>query len=352
MKRYFLHFVIAILLISSATATNTSSQSYKSLTQAQAAAKQKGRLLLAFYAPENKRAEYEFQLQSSAYKEIEELEISRNNEEDVFYVLYLMTEKDQKWLKNHKITPKNQYFIFDGDDLIYYQEGEIISPYELLTDTYIYEVFHSAAKAKELDMILTNPESSLNELEKAFFSIVNDPYYSPFVLSQRDNPSVSQQYFEHIDNLSMLYQPKVTPEQLNKHWERIINAHKNEKDFNLNYAKLLGANFASWGLSAHNGYYYYYSMKDKQPDLNDLEAITYLISHKEDIKAHNISIRKKEGYETDYDPHDYVSSELRKAGIVPFSMPTLREKLQHKAYTSDPSLKKITKKLLLKISDK
>lgn len=337
----------------------------RSLNEAIAQAKKNDRLVMVFYQPQNKEAEKVFEELLKSYQEIlSAYDQSAGREQAITpkdlisYEFYLTGKKDAKWVKANKLSDTDQYVVLDGQGAIVYKEETTINTLEagdLISDNTRYRVFHTAAKAKEIDQVLTNAKAPLKAVEKAFTTITGDEDYLPFLLVKEEKkegeetPDGSYEregYFQNLKNTDRLYTVKLTPEQLTAQWTRLIEAHKGDKKLDVDYARVLVNNFGE------NNYYKQYFLKEKEPQTADLGAIVYLVNFYKDIEAHNKVLLKKEGVdlETAYqDGEDYYPLSIRnKKDFIPLRKQSIQTLLLFANFVDKPEQQAVLNKALHK----
>ena len=261
------------------------------LAEAEARAKKENRLLVVFYEPTEKN-EYD------SFKKFYELLKRNPQQRDTwFYEPYLATKKDKNRLKQKGFSPKqNAFAVFDYEGkLLYWQEKEDSFTYsntnKLFYDGYeVSRFFHEMDYARKVDKLLSNPKIPLTQLQEVFKGIFTN---GSFLYWFSDNEKAAKQLKEFpLKNRSQIYRFRTTPEQLNAQWARLVEAHRNDTQLDVDFASLIAFNYDEYALKEKKSYMQRIFLEKKTPDTTDVQAVAYLWRFKKQIQEHNDKFEK------------------------------------------------------------
>ena len=251
------------------------------LAEAEARAKKENRLLVVFYEPTEEHLDYNY---SSFYELLKRKP-------------YLATKKDKKRLEQKGFLPKeNTFAVFDQEGkLLYTQEKEDSFVYsntsKLFYDGYeVSRFFHEMDYARKVDKLLSNPKIPLTQLQEVFKGIFTN---GSFLYWFSDNEKVAKQLKEFpLKNRSQIYRFRTTPEQLNAQWARLVEAHRNDTQLDVDFASLIAFNYDEYALKEKKSYMQRIFLEKKTPDTTDVQAVAYLWRFKKQIQEHNDKFEK------------------------------------------------------------
>lgn len=261
------------------------------LAEAEARAKKENRLLVVFYEPTEKN-EYD------SFKKFYELLKRNPQQRDTwFYEPYLATKKDKNRLKQKGFSPKqNAFAVFDYEGkLLYWQEKEDSFTYsntnKLFYDGYeVSRFFHEMDYARKVDKLLSNLKIPLTQLQEVFKGIFTN---GSFLYWFSDNEKAAKQLKEFpLKNRSQIYRFRTTPEQLNAQWARLVEAHRNDTQLDVDFASLIAFNYDEYALKEKKSYMQRIFLEKKTPDTTDVQAVAYLWRFKKQIQEHNDKFEK------------------------------------------------------------
>lgn len=264
------------------------------LAEAEARAKKENRLLVVFYEPTEEHLDYNY---SSFYELLKRNPLQKRNGTYIFYEPYLATKKDEKRLKQKGFLPKkNTFAVFDQEGkLLYTQEKEDSFVYsntsKLFYDGYeVSRFFHEMDYARKVDKLLSNPKIPLTQLQEVFKGIFTN---GSFLYWFSDNEKAAKQLKEFpLKNRSQIYRFRTTPEQLNAQWARLVEAHRNDTQLDVDFASLIAFNYDEYALKEKKSYMQRIFLEKKTPDTTDVQAVAYLWRFKKQIQEHNDKFEK------------------------------------------------------------
>ena len=264
------------------------------LAEAEARAKKENRLLVVFYEPTEEHLDYNY---NSFYELLKRNPLQKRNGTYIFYEPYLATKKDEKRLKQKGFLPKkNTFAVFDQEgELLYTQEKEDSFVYsntsKLFYDGYeVSRFFHEMDYARKVDKLLSNPKIPLTQLQEVFKGIFTN---GSFLYWFSDNEKAAKQLKEFpLKNRSQIYRFRTTPEQLNAQWARLVEAHRNDTQLDVDFASLIAFNYDEYALKEKKSYMQRIFLEKKTPDTTDVQAVAYLWRFKKQIQEHNDKFEK------------------------------------------------------------
>ena len=118
-----------------------------------------------------------------------------------------------------------------------------------------YEVsrfFHEMDYARKVDKLLSNPKIPLTQLQEVFKGIFTN---GSFLYWFSDNEKAAKQLKEFpLKNRSQIYRFRTTPEQLNAQWARLVEAHRNDTQLDVDFASLIAFNYDEYALKEKKSY--------------------------------------------------------------------------------------------------
>ncbi|GEM_PF-758401 len=264
------------------------------LAEAEARAKKENRLLVVFYEPTEEHLDYNY---SSFYELLKRNPLPKKDGTYIFYEPYLATKKDKKRLEQKGFLPKeNTFAVFDQEGkLLYTQEKEDSFVYsntsKLFYDGYeVSRFFHEMDYARKVDKLLSNPKIPLTQLQEVFKGIFTN---GSFLYWFSDNEKAAKQLKEFpLKNRSQIYRFRTTPEQLNAQWARLVEAHRNDNQLDVDFASLIAFNYDEYALKEKKSYMQRIFLEKKTPDTTDVQAVAYLWRFKKQIQEHNDKFEK------------------------------------------------------------
>lgn len=264
------------------------------LAEAEARAKKENRLLVVFYEPTEEHLDYNY---SSFYELLKRNPLPKKDGTYIFYEPYLATKKDKKRLEQKGFLPKeNTFAVFDQEGkLLYTQEKEDSFVYsntsKLFYDGYeVSRFFHEMDYARKVDKLLSNPKIPLTQLQEVFKGIFTN---GSFLYWFSDNEKAAKQLKEFpLKNRSQIYRFRTTPEQLNAQWARLVEAHRNDTQLDVDFASLIAFNYDEYALKEKKSYMQRIFLEKKTPDTTDVQAVAYLWRFKKQIQEHNDKFEK------------------------------------------------------------
>ena len=264
------------------------------LAEAEARAKKENRLLVVFYEPTEEHLDYNY---SSFYELLKRNPLPKKDGTYIFYEPYLATKKDKKRLEQKGFLPKeNTFAVFDQEGkLLYTQEKEDSFVYsntsKLFYDGYeVSRFFHEMDYARKVDKLLSNPKIPLTQLQEVFKGIFTN---GSFLYWFSDNEKAAKQLKEFpLKNRSQIYRFRTTPEQLNAQWARLVEAHRNDTQLDVDFASLIAFNYDEYALKEKKSYMQRTFLEKKTPDTTDVQAVAYLWRFKKQIQEHNDKFEK------------------------------------------------------------
>ena len=264
------------------------------LAEAEARAKKENRLLVVFYEPTEEHLDYNY---SSFYELLKRNPLPKKDGTYIFYEPYLATKKDKKRLEQKGFLPKeNTFAVFDQEGkLLYTQEKEGSFVYsntsKLFYDGYeVSRFFHEMDYARKVDKLLSNPKIPLTQLQEVFKGIFTN---GSFLYWFSDNEKAAKQLKEFpLKNRSQIYRFRTTPEQLNAQWARLVEAHRNDNQLDVDFASLIAFNYDEYALKEKKSYMQRIFLEKKTPDTTDVQAVAYLWRFKKQIQEHNDKFEK------------------------------------------------------------
>ena len=264
------------------------------LAEAEARAKKENRLLVVFYEPTEEHLDYNY---SSFYELLKRNPLPKKDGTYIFYERYLATKKDKKRLEQKGFLPKeNTFAVFDQEGkLLYTQEKEDSFVYsntsKLFYDGYeVSRFFHEMDYARKVDKLLSNPKIPLTQLQEVFKGIFTN---GSFLYWFSDNEKAAKQLKEFpLKNRSQIYRFRTTPEQLNAQWARLVEAHRNDNQLDVDFASLIAFNYDEYALKEKKSYMQRIFLEKKTPDTTDVQAVAYLWRFKKQIQEHNDKFEK------------------------------------------------------------
>lgn len=264
------------------------------LAEAEARAKKENRLLVVFYEPTEEHLDYNY---NSFYELLKRNPLQKRNGTYIFYEPYLATKKDEKRLKQKGFLPKkNTFAVFDQEgELLYTQEKEDSFVYSNTSKLFYggFEIsyfFYEMACARKVDKLLSNPKIPLTQLQEVFKGIFTN---GSFLYWFSDNEKAAKQLKEFpLKNRSQIYRFRTTPEQLNAQWVRLVEAHRNDTQLDVDFASLIAFNYDEYALKEKKSYMQRIFLEKKTPDTTDVQAVAYLWRFKKQIQEHNDKFEK------------------------------------------------------------
>ena len=254
------------------------------LAEAEARAKKENRLLVVFYEPTEEHLDYNY---NSFYGLLKRNPLQKRNGTYIFYEPYLATKKDEKRLKQKGFLPKkNTFAVFDQEgELLYTQEKEDSFVYSNTSklfygDFEISYFFYEMACARKIDRTLCNPKTPIKELQALFTEIMleNQNLYW-FTTNEKATEELSE---FPLTNRSEIYHLRLTPEQLNAQWARLVASHHNDTQLDIPYAALIAYNYEE----RNKSYFSRFFNREKTPDTADVQAYEYLRKFAKEIEAY------------------------------------------------------------------
>lgn len=308
------------------------------LADALKSVKKHNKLLLVFYQPENtEKAKEEFNDLISQYESglsyYNEYEFSKYDIVD----FYFADKKDEKWFKKKNIKTQNQFVCLNDNGEILYHEASTVSNIgnNIYAGSSFISVLEGAFIAKAIDDVFSNKKATISQIENVFLKALTSNSIPLYVYREKSNDEEQkdtqdwESYLENFKDIKNLYKFKSTPEQADKHWKRIIEAHKKDTQFDVPFATLLSKNYESYSLYYdHENYYKKLFDIKRKNDETDLEATQYLIKFNEKIQTYNDDLYKKEddiNLETININIDIITSVLNK---IAEDSPELGEKVK------------------------
>ncbi|MDO5105239.1 hypothetical protein [Capnocytophaga sp.] len=298
-----------------------------SLSEALKSAKKSNKPLLVFYQPEQTQQAKEAFSQLLKNYETELRYYTYDLETYDLVDFYFADKKDEKWLRKKSISPKNQLVLLSGTGDVLYHEA---NPMETLTEKIspandFLKALVGIYSAKKTDDILSDKKAGIQELENAFFTLLNAeiPYAAYHFSAEEKTQNDENQdnydadywayYLNSLSNKESVYKSKTTPEQAEKQWKKMVEAHQNDTKLSVTYAVVLSKNY-----QAYDDQTYGKKMFGKAKPMNntDLKAIRYLLKHNDAIVEHNNNINYDEisayKHEINFYPYE-VSAMLNQA---------------------------------------
>ena len=156
-----------------------------------------------------------------------------------------------------------------------------------------YEVsrfFHEMDYSRKVDKLLSNPKIPLTQLQEVFKGIFTN---GSFLYWFSDNEKAAKQLKEFpLKNRSQIYRFRTTPEQLNAQWARLVEAHRNDTQLDVDFASLIAFNYDEYALKEKKSYMQRIFLEKKTPDTTDVQAVAYLWRFKKQIQEHNDKFEK------------------------------------------------------------
>lgn len=279
------------------------------LADALKSVKKHNKLLFVFYQPENtEEAKREFDELIAQY----ESELSYYSEYDFAKYdiadFYFADKKDEKWFKKKNIKTENQFICLDDNGEILYHEPITTSNIKnnIYTGSPFISVLEGTFLAKKIDDVFSNKKATISEIEEIFSKVLTSNTVPPYVYKEKnsDNEQTASQdwdyYFENLKNIKSLYKFKTTPEQTDKLWKKIMEAHKKDKQLAVPFAVLLSKNYESYDLYYSVDYHSKLFNTERKTNKADLDAVRYLIKFNDEIRTYNENLSKMEVIDYNY----------------------------------------------------
>ncbi|WP_155284246.1 hypothetical protein [Capnocytophaga felis] len=289
--------------LSSSVETKVKLDIKNNLADALKSAKNHNKLLFVFYQPENtEKAKKEFDELIAQY----ESDLSYYSEYDFAKYdvadFYFADKKDEKWFKKKNIKTENQFICLDDNGEILYHEPNTMSNIKsnIYAGSSLISAMEGAFLAKKIDDVFGNKKATISEIEGIFSKILTSSTIAPYLYKEKknsDEQTASQDwdyYFENLKNIESLYKFKTTPEQTDKLWKKMMEAHKKDTQLAIPFAILLSNNYESYDLYFGGDYHQKVFGTERKIGKADLEAVRYLIKFNSEIQAHNESLSNVE----------------------------------------------------------
>ncbi len=271
------------------------------LSDALQAAKKEDKPLVVFYQPENtENARKAFDDLIKRYEEDLRYYASYNLEKYNQIDFYFADKKDEKWFKKKNIKAQNQLVLLDGEGNVIYHEGRQADEFQdnfSITSPFLIAL-RGAYLARKVDNVFSNPKATPQQIEDLFSKILDSELPLFLYTDQKISKNETEQdsydkehyefYFNSFKDRATLYKFKSTPEQVNRQWAKMVEAHKNDTKLNVSYAALMAKNYYSF----EHGYGVYFQNMfntSKKTDIADLDAIQYLMKYGDEIEKYNDS---------------------------------------------------------------
>ncbi|MDO4728664.1 MAG: hypothetical protein Q4B43_06635 [Bacteroidota bacterium] len=289
----------------------------QSLDEALKQTKKNNQPLIVFYQPENTSArKKDFE---SLIKQLEQDNSYTLSTENNKVNYYFADKKDEKWIKKNKISNKNQILVLDSDGMVLYHEENTPSEItqSLRYSGTILQVFRGIYTLRTLDKLVQNKKTTIAQYQAVFKELLengmlgyiyqknNRSEAQVTTTAQKENQKVDTEkeveevveavataaaavaawtdydyYMDYLKDWNAVYKIKTTRDQINQIWKKIIQSHKNDKNLDLEYAKLIGLNYFSYRGDYHTSLF----DTSRRYDQTDLDAMTYVVKFYKEIK--------------------------------------------------------------------
>lgn len=267
------------------------------LSDALQAAKKGDKPLVVFYQPENtENARKAFDDLIKRYEEDLRYYASYDLEKYDQIDFYFADKKDEKWFKKKNINAQNQLVLLDGDGNVIYHEEKQADEFQdnFSVASPFLATLRGAYFARKVDNVFSNKKTSPQQIETLFTKILDLEIplflYTDQKISKEGTEEDSydtehyEYYFNSLKNRANLYKFKSSPEQVNRQWAKMVEAHKNDTKLSVPYAALIARNY-----NVYENYFKKMFNASKKADMFDLEAIQYLMKYSDEIEKYNNS---------------------------------------------------------------
>lgn len=267
------------------------------LSEALQAAKKADKPLLVFFQPENtENARKAFDDAIGRYENDLRYYASYELEKYDQFDFYFADKKDEKWFKKKNIKAQNQLVLLDGNGNVIYHEGREVDENQdnLSVGSTFLTTLKGAYLARKMDDVFSDKKATTQQIETLFSKILESEMplfaYTDQKISKNEkednlyDPEYYEYYFNSLKNRENLYKFKATPDEVNRQWAKVVEAHKKDTKLNVAYASLITKNYNLY----HYGEYFKKMFNaSKKGNTTDLDAIQYLMKYSDEIQKHN-----------------------------------------------------------------